>query len=67
MKDIDNHTQEVRHLTCAEVTVDIRTQDPEKDLKIDKVIRNQGSDETIYQKKKEKSSERLRMTTKIKT
>ena len=55
MTDIGSHTQEVRHLTNAEVTVDILTQDPGKDHNIDKIIRDQGSGETIYRKKNEKS------------
>ena len=67
MTDIGGHTQEVRHLTNAEVRVDILTRDLGKDPNIDKVIRDQGSDETIYQKKNEKSCGRLKMTTKIKT
>ena len=67
MTDIGGHTQEVCHLTNAEVRVDILTRDLGKDPNIDKVIRDQGSDETIYQKKNEKSCGRLKMTTKIKT
>ena len=55
MTDIGGHTQEVRHLTNAEVRVDILTRDLGKDPNIDKVLRDQSSDETIYQKKNEKS------------
>ena len=55
MTDIGNHTQGARHLTNAEITVDILTQDPGKDPNIDKIIRDQGSGETIYRKKNEKS------------
>ena len=47
MKDIDNRTLEVRHLICEEAKADIQTQDQEKGLQKDKVIRNQNSDETI--------------------
>ena len=64
MTDIGGHTQEVCH---AEVRVDILTRDLGKDPNIDKVLRDQSSDATIYQKKNEKSCGRLKMTTKIKT
>ena len=54
MTDIGGHTQEVCHLTNAEVRVDILTRDLGKDPNIDKVLRDQSSDATIYQKKNEK-------------